>query len=126
MRMSLVLYFLIFRWDSLPIIQTYVKQKLGETAEPNSTNTTAKPKVEPASILSAPKDLLATSSVVSAHEGERWDPNKQLDKLKIGVISKLRQQQQKRSPTVTPEQPATISGSEDPSAKISVDDGTNP
>src|SRR5271169_4461236 len=93
-----------FRWDSLPIIQTYVKQKLGETPEPNSTDTTTKPKVEPPSIPGTPRDVFATSSVVGASEGERWDPDKQLDKLRSRVISKLREQQLKRSTTTTSEE----------------------
>ena len=117
--------FLISRWDSLPIIQSYVKQKLGETPAPSSAE--AKPKVEYPSIPSAANRGLATSSVVSVSEGERWDPNKQLDKLKSGVISKLREQQ-RRSPTSPPMRSpgTTTEAGEEPPPKISVDDGTNP
>ena len=117
--------FLISRWDSLPIIQSYVKQKLGETPTPSSAE--PKPKVESPSTPSSSKGVIATNSVVSTTEAEQWDPNKQLDKLKSGVISKLREQQ-KRSPTGSPTQPPTTTteGGEEPPPKISIDDGTNP
>jgi hypothetical protein len=116
---------LTFSWDSLPIIQGYVKQKLGETPEPLPTHTS--PKVESPSVPTVPKNVLAISSISSATEGERWDPNKQLDKLKSGVITKLREQQQKRSPTLSKSIPGHPSNTEEEAEQfppnIEADDG---
>ena len=123
MRMSNKGIFLISRWDSLPIIQSYVKQKLGETPVPSSAE--AKPKVESPSMPSTPIGILATSSIASASEAERWDPNKRLEQLRSGVISKLRGRQ-KRSPTVSPTQPPTTTEAGEQPPEISIDDGTNP
>jgi hypothetical protein len=108
-----------YRWDSLPIIQGYVKQKLGETPEPRPTD--PNPKVESPSTSNVPKEALAINTVTSAVEGERWDPNKQLDKLKSGVIDRLREQQLKqRSSTIAPDQEV-----DDPPPKITIDEGTH-
>ena len=125
MRMSNKGIFLISRWDSLPIIQSYVKQKLGETPVPSSAE--AKPKAESPWTPSAPIGILETSSFDSASYAERWDPNKRLEQLRSGVISKLRKQQ-KRSPTVPPTQPPTANteAGEQPPPKISIEDGINP
>jgi hypothetical protein len=109
------------RWDSLPIIQSYVKQKLGETPEPPSSKS---PKVpSPATPTVPTKNILtaATASVISATEAERWDPSKQLDKLKGTVISKLREQQLAKKQSVD-----TKEGESPPSPQhqpISTDDG---
>jgi hypothetical protein len=123
-------YFILLTssWDSLPIIQSYVKQKLGETPEPTPKEDT-KSKVESPTTPTIPKRVLAVSTMTSATEGERWDPNKQLDKLKSGVITKLREQQQKRSPTTTnatPNSTTEPTTEEQPPPKITVDEGTNP
>jgi hypothetical protein len=67
-----------------------------------------------------PKPLLTISSMAGATEGERWDPNKQLEKLRSGVISRLREQQ-KRSPTT--DQATKKAGD---TSQISIEDGTNP
>ena len=102
-------------------MQSYVKQKLGETPEPSSSGTTTKSKAEVPSVPGASKEILATSSVVSATEGERWDPNKQLDKLRRGVIRTARERQE-RFPMGMP----TTSGDRSPPAKILIDEGINP
>jgi len=118
-RASLDKYDFTNAWDSLPIIQEYVKQKLGETPAPRPPDT--KPKVESPSTPTVPKEALAVNTVTSAVEGERWDPNKQLDKLKSGVIDRLREQQLKqRSSTTAPDQEA-----DDPPQKITIDEGTH-
>jgi hypothetical protein len=112
-------YITDYRWDSLPIIQEYVKQKLGETPAPRPTD--LKPKVESPSTPTIPKEALAVNTVTSAVEGERWDPDKQLDKLKSGVIDRLREQQLKqRSSTIALGQEA-----DDPPPKITIDEGTH-
>lgn len=112
-----------FSWDSLPIIQSYVKQKLGEPAPITAEE---KPQLESPSTPTAPlaKSILAASRVTSAVEGERWDPNKAVDKLKSGVITKLKEQS-KRSPNASHTTPATTAIDEPP-VKINVDEGTNP
>jgi hypothetical protein len=112
MRISHSPKYLSSSWDSLPIIQTYVKQKLGDAPAPVPKEIVVKPTVE-SPTMPMPKPVLAASTVASAVEGERWDPNRSLDKLKTGVIHKLleqqqqqQQQQEKRSETV-PEAPAS-------------------
>jgi len=80
-------------------MQTYVKQRTGETPEPSPES--AHPKTDAPTNPSIPKDFLAASTATSASEGERWDPNKQLDKLKTGVISRLREVEKMTSPTST-------------------------
>jgi hypothetical protein len=98
-------------------MQVYVKQKLGETPEP--AQKTASEKVESPSVVTVPKNVLAISSITSASEGQRWDPSKQLDKLKSGVITKLREQQhQKRSPTLSKSIPGHPSNTEEEAEEI--------
>lgn len=101
-----------------------MKQKLGETPEPGTTE--ARPKLESPVTPSTSEDILAASTIASAVEGETWDPNKQLEKLKTGVINRLREQQLKRSPTSTSVTPATASAVGEEVSKITVDDGTYP
>ena len=102
-------------------MQTYVKQKLGETLELGSTE--IPPKVVSPATPSSPKGVVITSTVNGTTVGERWDPNKQLDKLKSGVISRLRQQQRTRYSTTTPEHPSMPMTGEGPPTQITVDDG---
>jgi hypothetical protein len=111
-------------WDSLPIIQSYVRQKLGE---PAPVTTEENPNLESSSspTVPAPKGILAANSVTSAVEGERWDPNKAVDKLKRGVITTLKEQS-KRSPNSAHTTPATSLTADESPVKINVDDGTNP
>jgi len=97
MRMGCSFIILIFRWDSLPIIQSYVKQKLGEAPE-RKEKPAPKAKIESLVTPTVPKSVMVASSLASAVEGEQWDPNRQLDKLKSGVLNKLLEQQKKRSP----------------------------
>ena len=110
-------------WDSLPIIQSYVKQKLGEPAPVTHEET---PKLEYPStpIVSIPRDSSAVNRVTGAVQGERWDPNKAVDKLKRGVITTVKEQS-KRSPTASHTVPGSTLTSESP-VKINTDDGTNP
>jgi hypothetical protein len=106
-------------------MQVYVKQKLGETPEP--VQKTASEEVESPSMITVPKNVLAISSITSASEGQRWDPSKQLDKLKSGVITKLREQHQKRSPTLSKSIPGHRSNTEEEAEEIppqiNADDG---
>jgi hypothetical protein len=77
-------------------------------------------------MTTVPKNVLAISSISSASEGQRWDPSKQLDKLKSGVITKLREQHQKRSPTLSksiPGHPSTTEEAEEIPPQIEADDG---
>jgi len=117
------------RWDSLPIIQSYVKQRTGEKPEPSPESANANNDAPTAPPV--PKDFLAVSTATSASEGERWDPNKQLDKLKTGVISRLREVEKMTSPTNTSPTGRSRQGttsSEDISTSLSEmgldDDGT--
>jgi len=123
MRMVYFRWCLTFSWDSLPIMQSYVKQKLGEPAPITAEE---KPEVESPSTPTGPvtKGILATSNVPGAVEGERWDPNKAVDKLKSGVITKLKEQS-KRSPLASHTTPATTA-IEEPPVKVTVEEGTNP
>jgi hypothetical protein len=105
-------------------MQTYVKHKLGETPEPHSTESKSKVAEPSTPTVPVPKDVLAVSQVKSAVEGERWDPNKSLDRLKSGVVNRLREQQQRRSLPATRTKP----GQEEEDAtppKITIDDGTH-
>jgi len=101
---------LISSWDSLPIIQTYVKQKLGDAPQPEPKEMVIKPKVE-SPITPMPVPVLATSTLVSAMEGEHWDPNRSLDKLKTGVMSKVLEQQQQQRATNATESKSTAESS---------------
>jgi hypothetical protein len=48
-------------------------------------------------------------AIGAAYQGERWDPNEAVDKLKSGVMSRFREQQQKRSPArERPRKPAFL------------------
>jgi hypothetical protein len=108
------------RWDSLPIIQTYVKQKLGEAPE-------LKEKVVPKAKVASPmtpavtKPVVVTDPHVSAVEGERWDPNRQLDKLKTGVLNRLYEQQKLVSPA-----PSESLVRPDKTSDVDATDGNNP
>ena len=110
-------------------MQTYVKQKLGETPEPGSAE--ARPEEESPATPTVPPDVLAASTVASATEGERWDPNRQLEKLRAAVITRLREQHKRRSrmseTATTAQERTTMASPEDESAaKVSVDDGNIP
>ena len=101
-----------------------MKQKLGETPEPGATE--AEPKLESPATPSISEDILTASTIASAVEGEIWDPNKQLEKLKTGVINRFREQQLKRSPTMADVTPATALAVGEEPPKIKADDGTYP
>jgi hypothetical protein len=71
-----------------------------------------------------PVPVLGTSTVVSAMEGERWDPNRSLDNLKTGVMRVLAQQ--KRAATSPGSTAESQHSSETAPAGNLTDEGTNP
>lgn len=90
------------------------------------TLTNPKPQAECPSTPTLPID----DTSVSIREGEQRNPKENLDKLKSGVINKLRQQQSKRSPSIprlqSPTMAAETMDQEVPSPNITVDEGTIP
>jgi len=102
-------------------MQTYVKQKLGEAPE-------LKEKAIPKTKVTSPVTptvlqpvVITADPLVSAAEGERWDPNRQLDKLKTGVLNKLYEQQKLASPTISQGQVLP-----DKTSELNATDGNNP
>jgi hypothetical protein len=57
-------------------------------------------------------------AVAAPDQGERWDPNKAVDKLKTGVLNRFREQQeaQKRSPTRERPTKPPLTTSDDPAS----------
>jgi len=109
-----------------------VKQQLGETPTPKTfvgeqIATTESPITPPA---------LPNLPIVGPDAGELWDPNKAVDKLKSGVMHKVRKQEAQKRRKERPQKPplpilGVRTSSAGPSSslitpEIQIDEGTTP
>ena len=113
-------------WDHLPIIRSYVKQQLGVTPTPTTSIREQIAATESPITQSVPP-ALANMSIAGPDVGEHWDPNKAVDKLKSGVMHKVREQkaQKRMARKERPQKPPLpILGAT--TTEIQIDEGTTP